>query len=114
MMRRLIPANDLAGQRVRNPAGEVLGKVSNLIIDPGQGNVAYAVLTVAGESPAPSVAVPMKVLRVARDSGELILDISPDRLRRAPRFDPQRWPDMANARWALEVHRHYGVSPYWE
>ena len=104
----------LAGRRVCSPGGETLGTIENLIVDPGHGNVAYVVLSLAGGHPSHQVAAPMKALRYEPDRDALVLDISPDRLRGAPRFDPVQAVGTASARWALDVHRHFGVSPYWE
>lgn len=104
----------LTGCRVCSPDGETLGTIENLIVDPGHGNVAYVVMSLAGGTPPQQVAAPMKALRFEPGRETLLLDISPDRLRKAPRYDPSNGAELANARWALDVHRHYGVSPYWE
>src|SRR4029434_10493257 len=40
------------------------------------------------------------------------LDISKEKLERAPGFDKDHWPSMADARWAAELHGYYDVVPY--
>jgi hypothetical protein len=35
-------------------------------------------------------------------------------MRAAPGFDKQRWPTMADQRWAAELHSYFGSRPYWE
>jgi hypothetical protein len=43
-----------------------------------------------------------------------VLDVSRERLERAPGFDKDHWPAMADPSWAREVHEYYEVSPYWD
>jgi len=42
-----------------------------------------------------------------------VLDVDRDRLERAPGFDRDHWPAMADERWAARVHEYFGVRPYW-
>src|ERR1017187_2628145 len=46
--RRVLAASTLAGDSVRNAAGEDLGKLDELMIDIKSGRVAYAVLSFGG------------------------------------------------------------------
>ena len=43
-----MPASTLTGNRVRNEAGEDLGKVDGIMIDIPSGRIAYAVLSFGG------------------------------------------------------------------
>ena len=44
----LLKSSDIRGDRVRNAAGEDLGKVEELMIDVNTGRIAYAVLSFGG------------------------------------------------------------------
>ena len=47
-LRRVLSASTLQGDRVRNSAGEDLGKVDQIMIDIPSGRVAYVVLSFGG------------------------------------------------------------------
>ena len=67
--RRVLSASTLAGDRVRNAAGEDLGKIDEIMIDIPSGRVAYAVLSFGGILKIGNrlFAVPWSSLRVDED-----------------------------------------------
>jgi len=114
--RRVLSASSLAGDRVRNAAGEDLGKVDEIMIDVPSGKVAYAVLSYGGVLGIGNklFAVPWNALRLDEDEKEFILNVDKRTLETAPGFDKDNWPDMTNPSWAEGVFRHYGTTPYWQ
>jgi sporulation protein YlmC with PRC-barrel domain len=114
--RRVLSASTLAGDSIRNPAGEDLGKLDQIMIDIPSGKVAYAVLSFGGVLGMGSklFAVPWSALKVDEDQKCLILDANKKKLENAPGFDKDNWPNMADNSWGSEVSRFYGVAPYWE
>jgi sporulation protein YlmC with PRC-barrel domain len=114
--RRVLSASTLAGDSVRNPAGEDLGKLDQIMIDIPSGKVAYAVLSFGGVLGMGSklFAVPWSALKVDEDEKCLILDADKKKLENAPGFAKDNWPNMADNSWGSEVSRFYGVAPYWE
>jgi sporulation protein YlmC with PRC-barrel domain len=114
--KRVLSAGSLAGDRVRNNAGEDLGKIEELMIDIHSGRVAYAVLSFGGFLGMGNklFAVPWHALAVDLDNHEFVLDVSRETLENAPGFDKSDWPDMANPDWGAQIHKHYGRTPYWE
>jgi sporulation protein YlmC with PRC-barrel domain len=114
--RRVLSASTLAGDSVRNAAGEDLGKLDQIMIDIPSGKVAYAVLSFGGVLGMGSklFAVPWSALKVDEDEKCLILDADKKKLENAPGFDKDNWPNMADNSWGSEVSRFYGVAPYWE
>jgi sporulation protein YlmC with PRC-barrel domain len=114
--RRVLAASTLAGDSVRNSAGEDLGKVDEIMIDIPSGRVAYAVLSFGGVLRMGNklFAVPWSALRVDEDEKCFILDVDQKTLESAPGFNTDNWPDMADTTWGSEVFRHYGATPYWE
>jgi sporulation protein YlmC with PRC-barrel domain len=114
--RRVLSSSSLAGDRVRNNAGEDLGKIEEIMIDIHGGRVAYAVLSFGGFLGMGNklFAVPWGSLSVDLDNHEFVLDVQRETLENAPGFDKSDWPDMADPDWGAQIHQHYGRTPYWE
>jgi sporulation protein YlmC with PRC-barrel domain len=112
---RVLSADTLQGELVVNGAQEELGEIEDIMIDVTNGRVAYAVLSVGGFLGIGDrlFPVPWAALRLDPAKKRFILDISKERLKRAPGFDKDRWPAMADEQWAGEVHSYYGKNPYW-
>ena len=113
--RRVLSASTLAGDDVRNLAGEDLGRVDEIMIDIPSGRVAYAVLSFGGVFGMGNklFAVPWNALRVDEDEKCFILDVDKSTLESAPGFDEDNWPDMADVTWGSEVSRYCNAMPYW-
>lgn len=114
--RRVLSASTLSGDSVKNPAGEDLGSIKELMIDVPSGRVGYAVLSFGGFLGMGDklFAVPWSALRLDEDDKCFILDTDRATLESAPGFDQNNWPDMADNSWGSEVYRHYGAVPYWD
>src|ERR1039457_5887851 len=91
--RRVLAASTLAGDSVRNAAGEDLGKLDELMIDIPSGRVAYAVLSFGGVLGMGNklFAVPWSALRVDEDEKFFILDVDKTKLEKAPGFDKSKY-----------------------
>ncbi|WP_109111350.1 PRC-barrel domain-containing protein [Azospirillum sp. TSO35-2] len=110
---RAIAADELEDAKLRSPDGADLGSVSELIIDPNSGRVAYAVVELGGflglgESHFP---VPWALFTPSGDG--YVLNVPKDKLTNAPRFSESNRPNMNDRQWAMAIHTYYGVSPYW-
>jgi sporulation protein YlmC with PRC-barrel domain len=110
---RLIAAGTVAGNHVRNLAGEELGRIEDLMIDLNTGRIIYAVLSFGGflgigDRRYP---VPWSALRIHAERNELILDLSRSDLEKAPAFEKDSWPDMASPSFDEEIRAHYGRKP---
>jgi sporulation protein YlmC with PRC-barrel domain len=115
-LRRVMAASSLAGDRVKNAAGEDLGKVKELMIDVPSGKIAYAVLSFGGMLGMGDklFAVPFAAFTLDEDEKEFILNADKSTLESATGFDKDNWPDMADPTWGRDVYSHYGVQPYWD
>jgi sporulation protein YlmC with PRC-barrel domain len=113
--RRVLSASTLAGDSVRNPAGEDLGKVDEIMIDIPTGKVAYAVVSFGGflRMGNKLFAIPWSVLRLDEDEKRFVLDVDRKTLENAPGFDKDNWPDFADTKWRSEIYSYYGAKPYW-
>lgn len=102
-------ASKIIGTDVRNPQGEDLGDIKELVLD-SSGNIAYAVISLGGVMGVGDklYAVPWKAFRLDSAKNNYVLDVDKERLKGAPAFDAARWPDMANTQWNNDVHTYYG------
>lgn len=105
-------ASALLGDRVRNSAGENLGKIEEVVIDPVTGNIRYAVLSFGGFLGLRDklFAIPWSSLNVSLARDYVLLDIDKEKLERAPGFDRDHWPDMADPAWETRIHDYYKSS----
>lgn len=105
----LLSASTLTGDEVRNLQDEKLGKIQDLMLDMTEGRIRYAVLASGGFLGMGDrlFAVPWKALRLDRDNKRFVLDVDVERLKNAPGFDKDQWPNMADASWNSTVESYY-------
>ena len=113
--RRTISASTLVGDKVRNPEGDQLGSIKEIMLDVGAGRVAYAVLDMGGFLGLGNrlFALPWSELQLDGETHEFVLDVPKERLANAPGFDQNNWPDFSNREWGEEIHSFYNSPPYW-
>jgi sporulation protein YlmC with PRC-barrel domain len=114
--RSVLASSTLAGDSVRNAAGEDLGTIDEIMIDIPSGRVAYAVLSFGGFLGMGDklFAVPWSALKVDEDEKCFILNVDKRTIEQAPGFDKDNWPDMSDTTFGNELSTYYKVSPYWE
>jgi len=114
--RRVLSASTIKGDDVVNAQGEDLGNIDDLMIDLERGRVAYAVLSFGGFLGMGDklFAIPWEAMTVDQDNKRLVLNVDKELLKKAPGFDKNNWPDMADPAWGAELHSYYGYRPYWE
>jgi hypothetical protein len=102
----------IIGSKVLNVEGEDLGKIEEIIIDSRDSRVAYAILSFGGflGMGDKHFAIPWQALTLDPSERTAILMIDKDRLKNAPGFDKDKWPDMTDSTWAAEVLGHYGYK----
>ncbi|MCC6195337.1 MAG: PRC-barrel domain-containing protein [Burkholderiales bacterium] len=113
---RLMAADTLQGDDVRNEADEKLGELAHIMIDVPTGRVAYGVLAVGGFLTIGQklFAIPWSALRLDPANHCFRLSVSKERLARAEGFDQDAWPAMADRQWAESLHEYYEARPYWD
>lgn len=107
----LLSAGTLAGNDVYNRKDENLGSIKDIMLDVHTGKVCYAVLSSGGFLGIGDklFALPWSALTLDTKSRRFVLDVDADRLKNAPGFDKDHWPDMADAAWAKNVHSYFGT-----
>jgi len=110
-------ASKLIGGNVENLQGEKLGDIKDVVLDPETGRITYAVLSFGGFMGLGEkyFAVPWSALTSkAGEKGDFVLNVDKEKLKNAPGFDKNNWPNMADRHWAAQVYTYYGITPYWE
>lgn len=113
--RQIMSADTLKHDKVRNSAGEDLGKIEDFMLDMDSGRIQYAVLSMGGLMGVGEklFAVPPRALRIDTANKCLVLNADKESLKDAPGFDKDNWPSSADQSFAEQVYRHYGEQPYW-
>lgn len=111
----LLSATTMIGDAVRNPQGEDLGEIEELMIDLDAGRIAYAVLSFGGFLGIGDklFAIPWEALTLLADEHAFTLDIDRETLEKAPGFDQDDWPETISRDWLLAVYEYYNYTPYW-
>jgi len=105
-------ASKVIGAAVKNPTGEDLGKIEDFVVDPASGQTKYAVLSFGGFLGIGDkyFAIPWHALNLQRDSTDkfhFVLFVSKGRMKNAPGFDKNNWPDVGNPKWASDVDTYF-------
>lgn len=110
--RSIRPVSNVIGSRVRNSAGEDLGKIEQIVLDIRRGSIAYAVLSFGGFLGIGDklFAVPWIALRIGSAEDDFVLDVDRNVLENAPGFDKHAWPDMADPGFMAAIHGYYGLE----
>lgn len=112
----MLSASTLIGDDVRNPAGEDLGKLEEIMVDTTSGRVAYAVLSFGGFLGMGDklFAIPWEALQIDKEHEAFVLNVDRESLEEAPGFDKNNWPEFADRTWGAQIYSYYGYDPYWE
>lgn len=111
---KLMGAKTLIGNAVYNLQNEDIGDIKEIMLHVSSGNVEYAVLSFGsflgiGEK---LFAVPWNALKLDTINKRFTLDMDKERLRNAPGFDKDDWPDFADESLITSLHTYYGTKPF--
>jgi len=105
--------SDLLGMDVRNAQDEDLGELNELVIQPEEGRIAYAVVSFGGVIGAGDklFAFPWQLLQVVHRDGDdrhvILLSIDKERLKESPGFPKDNWPDINSPEWTKSIDEFY-------
>lgn len=108
--------DEVKGRSVKNLANDDLGKIIEIMLDKVSGRVAYVVLEsgsflgLGGKL----FALPWNAISFDPENKCFILNIDKSRIKDAPGFDKDNWPNMADRTWGETTHQFYGAKNYWE
>lgn len=109
---RVLSASTLNDDDIYNLKGEKLGSIKEIMLDINTGRVGYVVLSFGGflSLGEKLFAVPWSALTVDTENKRFLMDTDEERLKEAPGFDADNWPNMADASWEKKVHAYYGTQ----
>ncbi len=104
-----LSASTLIGDDITNPQKENLGDLKDFMIDTTSGKISYAVVSYGGILGMGDklFAVPWSQLTVDHENKCLVLNVSKDRLKDAPGFDKDHWPNFADTSFASKIDTYY-------
>lgn len=105
-------ASKLIGATVKNATGDELGKIEDFVVDPVSGHTRYAVLSFGGFLGVGDkwFAIPWHALNLQRESTDkfhFVLHVNKERMKNAPGFDKNNWPDVGDPKWASDVDTYF-------
>lgn len=106
----------LIGMRVVNNERQDLGRIEDVLLDTRNNRASYAILSFGGMLGIGDkhFALPWEALVFDLSQKLAIIDVEKERLKNAPGFDKDSWPDVADAAWGERVYTYYGYTPYWQ
>ena len=109
----IVRSKDVLDEDVEDMQGNNLGTIKELMLDKYTGKVQYVVLASGGilGLGATLHAMPWEIFSYAKDRDCFVINIDKEKLKSAPGFDPENWPNMANPEWTSNLHNFYGISP---
>jgi len=115
MADNLYRGSKLIGADVENVQGENLGDIKDVVLN-SRGHIEYAVLAFGGFMGMGEkyFAIPWAALKPTAgqkpaDRDHYVLNMDKERLKNAPGFDKNNWPNMADRSWAEQIYAFYGV-----
>ncbi len=98
---RIMAADTLVGNKVKNGAGKDLGEITHIMLDVTAGRIVYAVLSFGGILTIGDkfFAIPWAALVLDTEQKCFVLNVDQERLIEAPGFDKDHWPSMAEEKW---------------
>jgi len=105
----VLKASELMKMKVEGTDGKSLGHIRDLVIDPEDGDVDYAVLDFGGIVGIGDkyFAVPWEALQLDLSKKKIMLDVSKKDLKQAPGFDKNNWPNLSEQK--VLIYEFYEV-----
>lgn len=111
----LLSSETILSDSVKNAQGKDLGKIHELMLNPDDGKIDYAVLSFGGFMGMGEkyFAIPWEAIVVDRKKKILSLDVSKEKLEHMEGFEKNHWPDFNTPEFEKSMHMHFdGVGRY--
>lgn len=88
-----------------------MGKIKDLVLDPAEGDVQYAVLDFGGFLGIKDkyFVVPWEAITFTSNGKKILLDVSKRDLKNAPGFDKNHWPDFSDEQQQVTIYEFYEI-----
>jgi sporulation protein YlmC with PRC-barrel domain len=105
----VLDCDALIGEAVLDARGQNLGVLAHLMLDAGEGRIAYAVVGRGGVLGIGEKlhAIPWSAITIDAQRQCVVLDVDGETLDAAPVLDRTHWPGTADPAWQA-VDRYYG------
>jgi len=105
---KLNKVSNLIGITVKNPQGEDLGKIEDIVVDLQKGHVSYAVMSTGGVLGVGKklLAVPLTAFTRNADESALVLQADKESISKAEGIAENTWPALDNP--------SFGAMPFWK
>ncbi len=106
---KIVSASALSHDDIYNTKGDKLGSIKEIMMDIESGKVCYVVLSFGGflSLGEKLFAVPWSAFKIDTKNKRFIMDTDEQRLKSAPGFDSDHWPNMADPTWEKSIQDHY-------
>lgn len=106
--------NQVIDVDVKNLTKENLGKICEIMLDKVSGRVAYIVLESGSflGMGGKLFAIPWNAIHYDLNEDCFILNLDKEKLKNAPGFDKDHWPDVADRSWGETIAQYYSPSNY--
>lgn len=107
-------AEDLMGTEIHNQSDENIGEIQDFVIDLQTARIVYVTVTAGGFAGIGDnlVAIPPSQFKPGKDD-KVMLNMTEERLKSAPKFNKDEWPDLNDPTWVSKVYGYYGETEYW-
>lgn len=108
----LLSADTITGDEVCNLRDEKLGTIQDIMLDMQSGKIRYAVLSSGGFLGMGDrlFAIPWSALKIDSAHKRFTLDVDMERLKNAPGFDKDNWPNWSDSTWSASVDSYYQAT----
>jgi len=105
----VVRTDDVIGKKVMSFDNESLGKIEEIVLDKVSGTCHYVVLSFGGFLGMGDkyFALPWKSISYNTDVDGFVLNVDKDRLKNAPGFDKDNWPDFADQTYQKSLSDFY-------
>ena len=107
----VLKASDVIGMKVEGIDEKSLGTIKDLVLDPLEGDIQYAVLDFGGFLGFKDkyFIVPWEAITFNSTGKKIILDVSKRDLKKAPGFDKNHWPDFSDQQQQVLIYEFYEI-----
>ena len=107
----VLKASDVIGMKVEGTDDKSLGTIKDLVLDPVEGDIQYAVLDFGGFLGIKDkyFIVPWEAITFNATGKKIVLDVSKRDLKKAPGFDKSHWPDFSDRQQQVLIYEFYEI-----
>ncbi|RDS78946.1 PRC-barrel domain containing protein [Dyella monticola] len=105
----LLSVLTLTGEPIKDLTGDPIGELKDFMIDTTNGRIAYGVLSFGGllGMGEKLFAVPWEAIQLDEKNKQLLLDVDKERLKAAPGFDKDHWPNFTDSSFTARVRAYF-------